>query len=97
MNRARCSTLATAAGETAPGSGRSSPSTCRRALGTKHTIRVPSRYNPAQRRRGPPFPILYLAENHQVALFEVGALLGFGPTVTLSPIRTRCGPSSMSR
>lgn len=45
------------------------------ALATSHTSTVSSRFNP-----GPlgslPFEVLYLAENHQVALFEVQALLG---------------------
>jgi hypothetical protein len=45
------------------------------ALGTAHTTRVPSRFSPATS-SSPAFPILYLAEDHQAALFEVGALLG---------------------
>jgi RES domain-containing protein len=45
------------------------------ALATAHTTRIPSRYSPATNTK-PAFPILYLAEDHQVALFEVGALLG---------------------
>ena len=49
------------------------------ALSTAHTPRIPSRFSP-----GPlatrPFEILYLAESHMVALFEVGALFG-SPTV----------------
>jgi hypothetical protein len=36
---------------------------------------VPSRYSPATS-TNPAFPVLYLAEDHQVALFEVGAMLG---------------------
>lgn len=45
------------------------------ALGTSHTKTIPSRFNvgvPA----APQYEILYLAENHMVALFEVQALLG---------------------
>jgi hypothetical protein len=45
------------------------------ALATAHTTRIPSRYSPATSAT-PAFPVLYLAEDHQVALFEVGALLG---------------------
>ena len=45
------------------------------ALATAQTTRIPSRYSPASNRT-PAFPILYLAENHLVALLEVGALLG---------------------
>jgi hypothetical protein len=45
------------------------------ALATGHTRRIPSRFSPATGTK-PAFPILYLAENHQVALFEVGAMLG---------------------
>ena len=37
---------------------------------------VPSRFNPGSQPAGPPFELLYLAENPQVALFEVEALLG---------------------
>jgi hypothetical protein len=47
----------------------------RKALAAVHTAGIPSRYSP-----GPgikrSFAVLYLAEDHQVALFEVGALLG---------------------
>lgn len=45
------------------------------ALGTAHTTRIPSRYSIATNTHVA-FPILYLAEDHQVALYEVGALLG---------------------
>jgi hypothetical protein len=45
------------------------------ALATAHTTRVPSRYSPATN-ASPAFPVLYLAEDHPVALWEVGALLG---------------------
>ena len=45
------------------------------ALQTVHTARIPSRFSPATS-ANPAFPILYLAEDQQVALFEVGALLG---------------------
>src|SRR5438045_3448679 len=42
-------------------------------LSTSHTTTIPGRFNigtPVQ----PSFPVLYLAENHMVALFEVQAL-----------------------
>ena len=45
------------------------------ALATSHTRSVASRYN-AGAVSSSPFDILYLAENHLVALFEVQALLG---------------------
>jgi hypothetical protein len=45
------------------------------ALATAHSSRIPSRFSPATN-VNPAFPVLYLAEDHQVALFEVGALLG---------------------
>ena len=45
------------------------------ALQTSHSSVIPSRYSPAASTR-PAFPVLYLAEDHQVALFEVEALLG---------------------
>jgi hypothetical protein len=45
------------------------------ALQTAHTTRIPSRYSPATNTH-PTFPVIYLAEDHQVALFEVEALLG---------------------
>jgi RES domain-containing protein len=45
------------------------------ALGSAHTRRIRSRFSPATP-INPAFPILYLAEDHQVALYEVGALLG---------------------
>ena len=44
-------------------------------LGTAHTARVRSRFQSASARR-PGFPLLYLAEDHATALFEVSALLG---------------------
>jgi hypothetical protein len=44
-------------------------------LGTSHTKTIPTRFNGGVR-ASPQFEILYLAENHQVALFEVQALLG---------------------
>lgn len=37
---------------------------------------VPNRFNPGPQRTDAPFQLLYLAENPQVALFEVEALLG---------------------
>ena len=45
------------------------------ALGYNHTANLPSRYSPAKA-LAPAFPVLYFAENQQVAFFEVGALLG---------------------
>jgi RES domain-containing protein len=45
------------------------------ALATAHTTRIPSRYNSASHAQST-FPLLYLAEDHRVALFEVDALLG---------------------
>ena len=45
------------------------------ALETSHTKLTPSRFSPATS-ASPAFPLLYLAEDHQVALFEVEALLG---------------------
>ena len=45
------------------------------ALQTAQTSRIPSRFSPASN-SNPVFPVLYLADDHQVALFEVGALLG---------------------
>jgi len=44
-------------------------------LGYSHTRRYPSRYY-AGTNAVVPFDIVYLAENHEVALFEVGALSG---------------------
>jgi hypothetical protein len=45
------------------------------ALATDHTPAVASRFNPASPQR-PSFEVLYLAADHTVALFEVGALVG---------------------
>jgi hypothetical protein len=45
------------------------------ALATAQTTRTPSRYSPATHVK-PAFPVLFLGEDHQVALFEVRALLG---------------------
>jgi RES domain-containing protein len=45
------------------------------ALATSHTASFPSRFNNGST-TSPTFEIMYLAENHQVALFEVQALLG---------------------
>jgi RES domain-containing protein len=45
------------------------------ALSTSHTKTIPSRFNIGAS-AAPQFEILYLAENHMVALFEVQALLG---------------------
>ena len=44
-------------------------------LETEHTRTGPSRFSPASP-TAPLHRILYLAENHQVSLFEVGAMLG---------------------
>jgi len=46
-----------------------------RALATHHTKTIPGRYNGGTLSR-PAFPVLYLAENQIVALFEVQALIG---------------------
>lgn len=45
------------------------------ALNTSHTKTIPSRFNVGVSAT-PQFEVLYLAENHMVALFEVQALLG---------------------
>jgi RES domain-containing protein len=45
------------------------------ALATSHTTTIPSRFSDASP-ASPGFEILYLAENHLVALLEVQALLG---------------------
>lgn len=45
------------------------------AISTAHTPRIPSRFSPGPLGR-PPFEILYLAENHLVALYEAQALFG---------------------
>jgi RES domain-containing protein len=45
------------------------------ALSTSHTKTIPSRFN-LGRGASPQYEVLYLAENHLVALFEVQALLG---------------------
>lgn len=45
------------------------------ALSTSHSKTIPSRFNLGSS-ASPQFEILYLAENHMVALFEVQALLG---------------------
>ncbi len=45
------------------------------AISTTHTRALPSRFNAGQL-AATPFEVLYLAENHLVALFEVQALLG---------------------
>jgi hypothetical protein len=42
------------------------------ALHTRHTRNIPSRFNSGHNQ----FEVFYLAENHLVALLEVGALLG---------------------
>jgi hypothetical protein len=48
------------------------PQYYRHALRTEHTAALPSRFNPGNGS----FETLYLAESPEVALFEVGALLG---------------------
>src|SRR5437660_9129646 len=45
------------------------------ALAFAHTATIPGRFNPGSIQR-PGFPVLYLAEDLIVALFEVNALLG---------------------
>lgn len=45
------------------------------AISAAHTRTIPSRFNEG-RAAQPQFEVLYLAENHLVALFEVQALLG---------------------
>jgi len=45
------------------------------ALQTAQTMVIPSRFNEGAN-ANPPFEVLYLSENHIVALFEVQALLG---------------------
>lgn len=44
-------------------------------LSFAHTATIPGRFNPGTQQH-PGFPVLYLAENQLVALFEVNALLG---------------------
>jgi RES domain-containing protein len=44
-------------------------------LAGSHTATMPGRFNPGTIAR-PAFPVVYLAEDHLVALFEVSALLG---------------------
>jgi hypothetical protein len=59
------------------------------ALATAHTVRSPSRFSPA-RSAAPAFPVLYLAENHLVALYEVEALVGSpwpGGVMLSAPLR----------
>ncbi len=74
MNLAGCALLATGP-ETGVWFRAIQPQYWATALSTAHTTRIPSRYSPATNTHAA-FPILYLAENHLVALFEVGALLG---------------------
>jgi hypothetical protein len=45
------------------------------ALQSVHSVAAASRYSPGDPAK-PSYPVLYLAEDHQVALFEVGALVG---------------------
>jgi RES domain-containing protein len=49
------------------------PAHLARAIETSHTAMIPSRFSASAL---PRFEVLYLAENHQVALYEVEALLG---------------------
>lgn len=51
------------------------PGTPPTPLHTGHTTTIPGRFNDGMPAR-PSFPVLYLAEDHMVALFEVQALLG---------------------
>lgn len=45
------------------------------ALAYSHSATSPTRFNPSRGQR-PAFPVLYFAENQQLCLFEVAALLG---------------------
>jgi hypothetical protein len=60
------------------------PQFWRTSLHTSHSKAIPSRFNEGATAR-PQFEILYLAENHLVALFEVQALLGspFPPSLMI--------------
>src|SRR5947209_15923360 len=51
------------------------PEFCETSLATTQTTVVASRFSSATENE-PAFPVLYLSENHQVALVEVGALFG---------------------
>jgi hypothetical protein len=62
------------------------------ALATSHTTRIPSRYSPATNAH-PAFPVLYLAEDHLVALFEVAPFWARPNREGItSPARARPGP-----
>jgi len=74
MNTAACSALPTQA-ESGTWYRAIQPHFLPVALGTSHTKSIPSRFNVGAT-ASPLFEILYLAENHMVALFEVQALLG---------------------
>jgi len=61
------------------------PGHVRTALATSHSLFSPSRFSPATGVFAA-FPVLYLAENHLVALLEVGALFAaVGPGGVLLP------------
>lgn len=51
------------------------PGHFRTALAYAHTATIPGRFNPGTPVR-PAFPVLYLAEDPTVCLFEVQAMLG---------------------
>lgn len=57
----------------------------RTRLSTDHTSWSPSRYR-AEHPGTLPYRLLYLAENHQVAAFEVGALLGNAQSPLPDPV-----------
>jgi hypothetical protein len=59
------------------------------ALSTAQTVLAPSRFSPA-RAAAPGYPVLYLAENHLVALYEVEAIIGStwpGGVLLSAPLR----------
>ncbi len=56
-------------------------------LSTKHTTTVTSRYS-AGSAQNPAYQVLYLAQNHQLALFEVEALLGNPTNPIANPAAT---------
>ncbi len=74
MNIAGCPALATKP-ENRVWFRASQPVNWTTALQTSHTTRTPSRFSTATKAK-PTFQIMYLAEDHVVALYEVGALLG---------------------
>ena len=75
---------------------RISPHNWPTALQTSHTAHFVSRFNTATPAKAG-IQLLYLAEDHIVALYEVGALLGSPLTGEKLPIRIRRGQFSTSR